>query len=74
MNPREALATLIDVAPLSENDRARLLAAIPSMTDEEVQKLGEAFAQEETALDERITHALQNIDTFIAQTPDEAAE
>ncbi len=62
MNPREALAALIDVAPLSENDRARLLVAIPSMTDDEVQKLGEVFADEEIAVEERLSLALTRID------------
>lgn len=65
MTPREALVALIDVALISENDRARLLAAVPSMTDEEVQKLGEVFADEELAIEERLSSALDSIDASL---------
>lgn len=73
MQDREALAALIDAAPISESDKARFLAELPSLSDEEVRKLGRLFAQEELAIDERLDEALQNMDAFLAaipQTPD----
>ena len=73
MHAREALAALVDVALISENDRARILAMIPSMSDEEVQRLGEVFAEEELALDERLSATLEHMDAFLKNEPPEAA-
>ncbi len=69
MDSREALATLIDVALISENDKARILAMIPSMTDEEVNKLGKALAKKELEVDDTVAQALEQMDDFLNQIP-----
>ena len=65
MTPRDNLATLVDVACISEDDKARILAALPLMTDEEVHKLGVLFAQQELALDAALSSALHDLDTAL---------
>jgi hypothetical protein len=67
MTDKEALQELIYVAPVSEEDKARMLAYIPKMTDEEVQDLGSILAVQEMMLDQKIAHAIEKIDTFLDQ-------
>lgn len=66
MTDREALKALIHVALISEDDKARMLALLPEMTDEEIRMLGEVFAQEEHALNARLSSAIDQADTFLA--------
>lgn len=65
MTDREALKELIYVALISEDDRARMLALLPEMTDEEIRMLGEVFTQEEHALDTRLSSAIDQADAFL---------
>ncbi len=67
MTNREALQELLFVAPISEDDKARILAIIPEMTDEEVRMLGEILAKEECALDARLSLAIEQADTFLKE-------
>ncbi len=67
MTDREALATLIEAAFISETDKARLLALVPTLSDEDVQEMGALFANEERALDERLREALTRIDAFLGE-------
>lgn len=67
MTDKEALQELIYVAPISEEDKARMLAFVPEMTDEEVQDLGSILAVQEMMLDQKIAHAIEKIDTFLDQ-------
>lgn len=69
MNDREALTTLIEAAFISDTDKARLLASIPALSDEDVQALGKIFADEEIAFDTRLTSALEQIETFLRDIP-----
>lgn len=66
MTDREALQELLFVAPISEDDKARILAIIPEMTPEEVRMLGEILAKEERALDARLSLAINQADAFLS--------
>lgn len=66
MTDREAVQELLFVAPISEDDKARILAIIPDMTAEEVRTLGEILAKEELALDARLTSAIDQADAFLS--------
>lgn len=66
MTDREALQELLFVAPISEDDKARILAIIPEMTEEEVRMLGEILAKEERALDARLSSAIDQTDAFLS--------
>ncbi|NBS67579.1 hypothetical protein EBT31_01510 [bacterium] len=67
MTDKEALQELIYVTPISESDKARMLAFVPEMTDEEVQDSGSILAVQEMMLDQKIAHAIEKIDTFLDQ-------
>lgn len=67
MTDREALQELLFVAPISEDDKARILAIIPEMTEEEVHMLGEILAKEERALDARLSSAINQADAFLKE-------
>lgn len=67
MTDREALQELLFVAPISEDDKARILALIPDMTDEEVRALGKILAKEELALDTRLSLAIDKADAFLKE-------
>ncbi len=67
MTDREALQELLFVAPISEDDKARILAIIPEMTEEEVRMLGEILAKEERALDARLSSAIDQADAFLKE-------
>ena len=67
MTDREALQELLFAAPISEDDKARILAIIPEMTEEEVRMLGEILAQEERALDARLSSAIDQADAFLKE-------
>lgn len=66
MTDREALQELLFVAPISEDDKARILAIIPEMTEEEVHMLGEILAKEERAFDARLSSAINQADAFLS--------
>lgn len=67
MTDREALQELVFVAPISEDDKARILALIPEMTNEEVRMLGEILAKEELALQARLSSAIDQADAFLKE-------
>ncbi|MEK9156722.1 MAG: hypothetical protein AAB448_01130 [Patescibacteria group bacterium] len=67
MTDREALQELLFVAPISEDDKARILAIIPEMTEEEVRVLGEILAKEERAFDARLSSAIDQADVFLKE-------
>lgn len=71
--PRQALKTLISMAHLTEEDKARIIRMVDDMTDSEVQKMGELFARAEMDTQNRITKALQDINATL-QTLDANAE
>lgn len=67
MTDREALQELLFVAPISEDDKARILAIIPEMTEEEVRTLGAILAKEERAFDARLSLAINQADAFLKE-------
>lgn len=67
MTSREALQELIYVAPLSEEDKARILALVPEMTQEEVLALGSILAEQELMYQNKLDTALAQIDANITQ-------
>lgn len=67
MTDHEAVQELLFVAPISEEDKARILAIIPDMTAEEVRTLGEILAKEELALDARLSSAIDKADAFLEE-------
>lgn len=67
MTDREALQELLFVAPISEDDKACILAIVPEMTDEEVRMLGEILAKEERAFDARLSLAIDQADAFLKE-------
>ena len=83
MTDQEALRELIYVAPLSEEDKARFLALLPSMTPEEVVQLGRVLAKQELTFAQKLDHAIElttaTIDAYQEKatsdrTPDAVAE
>jgi hypothetical protein len=67
MTDREALQELLFVAPISEDDKARILAIIPEMTEAEIRILGKILAKEERAFDAHLSSAINQADAFLKE-------
>lgn len=67
MDIRTALRVLIETSDLQPADKERMIAAIPSMTDEDMKELGTALAKQKKEEMEKAARVVDSIDKALAE-------
>lgn len=67
MDPRNALVVLVEASAMEQADKERIRASLPTLSDEEVQELGRALAEQKKADAAAAARATEAIDRALEE-------